>query len=136
MRRYLITFTAFIIALIFFKNVNAQLPLTEVPSGLTHVTSVEGISEYQLENGLHILLIPDNSLDSITVNVVYLVGSRNEGYGEAGMAHLLEHLLFKGTAQFPDIKNEFTKRGGLAGMARLPTTAPIILKHLPLVTII
>ncbi|MCW5597823.1 MAG: insulinase family protein [Nitrosomonas sp.] len=111
MRQYLITFTAFIISLIFLKNVNAQLPLTEVPSGLTHVTSVEGISEYQLENGLHILLIPDNSLDSITVNVVYLVGSRNEGYGEAGMAHLLEHLLFKGTAQFPDIKNEFTKRG-------------------------
>jgi zinc protease len=40
-------------------------------------------------------LFPDNSKPKITVNVVYLVGSRNEGYGETGMAHLLEHMTFK-----------------------------------------
>lgn len=111
MHRYLITFTAFVISFLFFKDVNAQQSLAELPPGLTKVTTVEGISEYRLANGLRILLIPDNSLDSITVNVVYLVGSRDEGYGEAGMAHLLEHLLFKGTERFPDIKSEFTKRG-------------------------
>lgn len=111
MHRYLFTFAAFVISLICFKNVNAQHPPAELPAGLTRITTAEGISEYRLDNGLRILLIPDNSLDSITVNVVYLVGSRDEGYGEAGMAHLLEHLLFKGTERFPDIKNEFTKRG-------------------------
>lgn len=111
MHRYLVTFTALVISLILFKEVNAQQPHAELPAGLTKITTVEGISEYQLANGLRILLAPDNSLDSITVNVVYLVGSRDEGYGEAGMAHLLEHLLFKGTEQFSDIKNEFTKRG-------------------------
>ncbi|SDY53672.1 pitrilysin family protein [Nitrosomonas sp. Nm33] len=111
MYRHLITFITFVISLILFKEANAQQPNAKVPAGLTKMTTVEGISEYQLTNGLRILLAPDNSLDSITVNVVYLVGSRDEGYGESGMAHLLEHLLFKGTEQFSDIKNEFTKRG-------------------------
>ncbi|WP_430229196.1 M16 family metallopeptidase [Nitrosomonas communis] len=111
MHRHLITFIAFAVSLTCFKEINAQQPNVEIPAGLTKITTVEGISEYQLTNGLRLLLAPDNSLDSITVNVVYLVGSRDEGYGEAGMAHLLEHLLFKGTEQFSDIKNEFTKRG-------------------------
>jgi zinc protease len=65
------------------------------------VTSVEGITEYRLGNGLRVLLFPDPSTPSMTVNVTYLVGSRNENYGETGMAHLLEHLLFKGTPGHP-----------------------------------
>ena len=81
------------------------------PAGLTKFTTVEGISEYRLGNGLKVLLMPDGSLDTITVNVVYLVGSRDEGYGESGMAHLLEHLLFKGTTRHPDVKTEFTAKG-------------------------
>ena len=58
------------------------------PAGLAKVTTVEGIAEYRLDNGLRVLLLPDGSLDTITVNVVYLVGSRDEGYGESGMAVL------------------------------------------------
>lgn len=65
--------------------------------------SVEGISEYSLPNGLHILLFPDDSKPSLTINLTYRVGSRHEGYGETGMAHLLEHMLFKGTPQRKDI---------------------------------
>ena len=57
-------------------------------------TSVEGITEYRLPNGLRILLFPDQSKPTITVNITYLVGSRHENYGETGMAHLLEHLVF------------------------------------------
>ena len=64
------------------------------------VTSVEGITEYRLANGLRVLLFPDNSKPTITTNIVYQVGSRHENYGETGMAHLLEHLLFKPTANF------------------------------------
>lgn len=64
------------------------------------VASVEGITEYRLANGLRVLLFPDASKPTITTNIVYLVGSRHENYGETGMAHLLEHLLFKPTANF------------------------------------
>ena len=75
------------------------------------VASVEGITEYRLQNGFKLLLFPDATQDTITVNMTYLVGSRHEGYGESGMAHLLEHLLFKGTPRHPDIKNEFQRYG-------------------------
>ena len=75
------------------------------------VASVEGVSEYRLPNGLRVLTVPDPSVDTVTVHIVYLVGSRQEGYGEKGMAHLLEHMLFKGSPQHPDIKQEFTARG-------------------------
>ena len=77
----------------------------------TKVASVEGITEYQLDNGLKFLLFPDQSKQQITVNITYLVGSRHEGYGETGMAHLLEHLVFKGTPNHPDIPAELTERG-------------------------
>lgn len=64
--------------------------------------TVEGISEYELANGMHVLMFPDPSRERVTVNVTYLVGSRHEGYGETGMAHLLEHMLFKGTPTHTD----------------------------------
>lgn len=79
--------------------------------GLKAVTSVEGITEYRLPNGLQVLLIPDDSKPTTTVNVTYRVGSRHENYGETGMAHLLEHLLFKGSPRHPTVWSEFNKRG-------------------------
>ena len=75
------------------------------------VTSVEGVTEYRLDNGLKVLLVPDSSVDSVMVHITYLVGSRHEGYGEKGMAHLLEHMLFKGTPSNSRLKEEFTRRG-------------------------
>ncbi len=73
--------------------------------------SVEGITEYRLANGLRVLLFPDMSKPTVTVNVTYLVGSRHENYGETGMAHLLEHLLFKGTPKIPGLDKQFNQRG-------------------------
>ncbi len=75
------------------------------------ITSVEGITEYRLPNGLKVLLFPDQSKPTVTVNVTYMVGSRHENYGESGMAHLLEHMVFKGTPKNPDIDKNFNKRG-------------------------
>jgi zinc protease len=75
------------------------------------VTSVEGITEHRLPNGLQVLLAPDDSKPTTTVNLTYKVGSRHENYGETGMAHLLEHLLFKGTPRHPTVWAEFNKRG-------------------------
>ncbi len=63
--------------------------------------TIEGITEYQLDNGVRLLLFPDQSAATVTVNMTVLVGSRHEGYGETGMAHLLEHMLFKGAKEFP-----------------------------------
>ena len=64
-----------------------------------------------MDNGLKVLLFPDNSSQTITVNITYLVGSRHEGYGEKGMAHLLEHMVFKGTPNHPDIPKELSSHG-------------------------
>jgi zinc protease len=83
----------------------------QLPKGVTRVTSVEGITEYALENGLRVLLFPDQSQQTITVNITYLVGSRHEGYGETGMAHLLEHMVFKGTPKHSNIPQELTEHG-------------------------
>ena len=82
-----------------------------LPAGISAVTSVEGIDEYRLTNGLQVLLIPDDSKPTTTVNVTYRVGSRHESYGETGMAHLLEHMLFKGSPKNPQPKADFSTRG-------------------------
>ena len=78
---------------------------------LKAVAQVEGISEYRLSNGLRVLLAPDASKPTTTVNITYLVGSRHENYGETGMAHLLEHMVFKGTPKRGNIMQELGKRG-------------------------
>lgn len=83
-----------------------------LPEGVTELASVEGITEYVIEdNELRILLFPDQSKPTVTVNVTYMVGSRHEAYGETGMAHLLEHLVFKGTPDHPDIPKELNEHG-------------------------
>ena len=93
----------------------APVPLqpedSSLPEGMERVTSVEGITEYRLDNGLRVLLFPDPSKPTITVNITYLVGSLHESYGETGMAHLLEHLVFKGTPRHPNIPQELTEHG-------------------------
>jgi zinc protease len=91
--------------------VPAPAPAAQTPARPTRVTSVEGITEYRLGNGLRVLLFPDPTKQTITVNITYLVGSRNENYGETGMAHLLEHLMFKGTPGHPNIPQELTSHG-------------------------
>jgi len=91
-------------------------PLTGLADSerMTHVTTVEGISEYRLDNGLRVLLMPDQSRQTATINITYFVGSKHESYGETGMAHLLEHMLFYGTPDHQDIKAEISERGGSA----------------------
>ena len=89
----------------------APLAAQQLPAGVTRGASVEGITEYTLANGLHVLMFPDQSKPTVTVNITYLVGSRHEGYGETGMAHLLEHMVFKGTPKHPNIPQELTEHG-------------------------
>jgi zinc protease len=82
-----------------------------LPAGVEKVTSVEGITEYRLKNGLRVLLFPDQTKTNVTVNITYLVGSRYEDYGETGMAHLLEHLMFKGSTNHPNVPKELQDHG-------------------------
>jgi len=109
-------------ALLAFAPLSAQAAATPaggapagkqpLPAGVEHRASVEGIDEYLLTaNGLKILLFPDPSKPTTTVNITYLVGSRHENYGETGMAHLLEHLLFKGSTRHPNVPAELTAHG-------------------------
>lgn len=98
-----------LLAMSLFGSAVAQQPA--LPNGIARVTSVEGITEYRLANGLRILLFPDQSKQTITVNITYLVGSSFENYGETGMAHLLEHMVFKGTPKHSDIPHELSEHG-------------------------
>src|SRR5260221_14215945 len=75
------------------------------------VASVEGVTEYRLANGARVLLFPEASRPTITINLTVLVGSRHEGYGETGMAHLLEHMVFKGTPTFRDVPKALRDHG-------------------------
>lgn len=75
------------------------------------IETIEGITEFHLDNGLKVLLVPDPSRPTVTVNLTVFVGSRHEGYGEAGMAHLLEHMVFKGTPTHPKVPAALQARG-------------------------
>ncbi len=98
-----------IVVLLWAGSALAQAPA--LPSGVQRVTSVEGITEYRLANGLRALLFPDPTKTTITVNIAYLVGSRHENYGETGMAHIIEHLVSYGSPKHPDAKQEQQERG-------------------------
>jgi len=95
-----------ILSFIFLLTTSAS-----IEAQIKKTASVEGITEYVLDNGMNVLLFPDNSAQTITVNITYKVGSRHEGYGEKGMAHLLEHMVFKGTPNHPNIPEELTSHG-------------------------
>jgi zinc protease len=82
-----------------------------LPPGVEKKATVGGITEYGYPNGLRVLLFPDPSSPKLTVNMTYLVGSRFEGYGETGMAHLLEHMNFILTTGGRSIKKELTDHG-------------------------
>jgi len=101
--RLLALCAAFAAAAVAFPALAAGLP--------AQVREVEGVHEYRLPNGLQVLLIPDASKPTVTVNVTYRVGSRMEGYGETGMAHLLEHLMFKSTKNIAQVSTELSRRG-------------------------
>ena len=110
-----LTLLAALLATAVQAQAQAQPVATVVPvatsGGAVRGAQVEGITEYRLPNGLQVLLVPDDAKPTTTVNLTYRVGSRHESYGETGMAHLLEHLLFKGTPTHPTLWAEFTKRG-------------------------
>jgi zinc protease len=65
------------------------------------------VQEYQLDNGLHILVQEDHRSAVVVSQLWYRVGSMDEVNGYTGLAHMLEHMMFKGTADVPD--GQFSK---------------------------
>ncbi len=71
------------------------------------------VFEYRLKNGLKILLLPDNRAPMIVSELWYGVGSRDESSGETGIAHFLEHMMFKGTKNYgPKVFSNLIKKNG------------------------
>jgi zinc protease len=62
------------------------------------------VEKHTLDNGLTVFLIPDHSCPSVTLQIWYKTGSRNERPGITGISHLFEHLMFKGTEEYPGNK--------------------------------
>ena len=101
----------FSLAILLGLTISPPQQLAAADSAPKKLASVEGVTEYQLDNGLRVLLYPDPSRPKVTVNMTVLVGSRHEGYGETGMAHLLEHMVFKGTPTHPNIPKALQEYG-------------------------
>ena len=59
------------------------------------------VEQYQLDNGLTVLLSEDHALPVVSIEVLYLVGSGHERPGRTGFAHLFEHQMFKSTTNLP-----------------------------------
>ncbi|TLY14733.1 MAG: insulinase family protein [Nitrospirae bacterium] len=77
-------------------------------------TYASEVRESILTNGLKVLLIEVPKAPVVTVQVWYKVGSRNEVMGRAGLSHMLEHMMFKGTAKYPKgtFSRTIRKNGG------------------------
>ena len=105
------TMNAAVLIFLTLPTVGLLMGQAALPSGVQKMSTVEGITEYQLTNGMRLLLFPDSSSPKLTVNVTYLVGSKHENYGETGMAHLLEHMVFKPTKNRGNIIKEMTDHG-------------------------
>jgi zinc protease len=69
--------------------------------------SMEGVSEIRLKNGLKVILLENHKAPVVTFQVWYRAGSRNDPWGKTGLAHVFEHLMFKGTEEIS--KEEFTR---------------------------
>ena len=63
--------------------------------------AAQRVTEFKLNNGLQVLVIPDHRAPVVTQMVWYKVGAADEPPGSSGIAHFLEHLMFKGTDLIP-----------------------------------
>src|SRR5271154_1858667 len=71
---------------------------------LAHVAPAQAaptITDFKLDNGLEVVVVPDHRAPVVTHMIWYRVGAADETPGKSGLAHFLEHLMFKGTTQHP-----------------------------------
>ena len=93
-------------------NVTASSAPAAAPAPAT--ADASAVSEFTLANGLRVVVVPDHRVPVVTHMVWYAVGAADEGPDEHGVAHYLEHMMFKGTAAYPkgELDRFVTRRGG------------------------
>lgn len=71
------------------------------------------VRDFTLKNGLRVLLLEDHKTPTVTLQVWYKVGSRNEQYGKTGISHLLEHMMFRGSKKYgPNAFSKIVQKNG------------------------
>lgn len=113
LRKFLLTSLLVFSSII--MSINTSLAKDKLPKGISFIKTYGGISEYKLDNGLKILFKEDKKSPLFSWQVWYRVGSRNEKSGLTGLAHYLEHIMFKGTKTFDkgEIAQSIQLRGGV-----------------------
>src|SRR4051812_18369560 len=76
-------------------------PLFALPAAQAQTVPSQPPATFTLANGLAVVIIPDHRTPVVTQMIWYKVGSADETPGKSGLAHFLEHLMFKGTAKAP-----------------------------------
>jgi zinc protease len=97
----------------FRKSFLPLLFLTLLPILLLSPADGKAVEAHTLKNGLTVILVPEPKAPVVTLQLWYRVGSRNEVTGRTGLAHLLEHMMFKGTKKHG--KGEFSRLIARAG---------------------
>ena len=97
--------------LFLFAAALAALPALAAGTPWQPEASAGGFSSYRLDNGFRLILAPFPDAATARVELLVKTGSKHEGYGETGMAHLLEHMLFKGAGRHRDLKQALTALG-------------------------
>ncbi|MBA5779011.1 insulinase family protein [Stappia sp. F7233] len=87
---------------------NAETQAAATSSDFADIRVGGDVSSFTLENGLQVVVIPDHRAPVVTHMIWYKVGSADELPGKSGIAHFLEHLMFKGTKNHPE--GAFSKR--------------------------
>ena len=118
---------------------STALGLTPASADPSDLSFAPGASQFTMDNGMQVVVIPDRRAPVVTHMVWYKVGAADEPPGQSGIAHFLEHLMFKGTTNFPDdtysqtisrlggTENAFTSYDYTAYFQR------IAVQHLPLI---
>src|SRR4051812_8020817 len=79
----------------------AALAVTVTLTGALRTDAAPSVSHFTLANGLEVVVIPDHRTPVVTHMLWYRVGAADETAGKTGLAHFLEHLMFKGTSKNP-----------------------------------
>ncbi|MGD0025800.1 MAG: insulinase family protein, partial [Xanthobacteraceae bacterium] len=79
----------------------AGAPAATAPASAGPASAGPDVTHFTLANGLDVVVVPDHRAPVVTHMIWYKVGAADETPGKSGLAHFLEHLMFKGTAQNP-----------------------------------
>jgi zinc protease len=91
----------------------STLALLSFLSNLAYAIDRLEVRDLTLENGLRVLLLEDHRTPTVTLQVWYKVGSRNEKFGKTGISHLLEHMMFRGSKKYgPDAFSKIVQKNG------------------------